>query len=83
MTLKSSLVFISFFRILGIESEIVSAEECAKICPLIKTDDVIGALYVMDDLSAGDPGDICRSLSRGAQMQGVVTFRCVLLDTSS
>lgn len=57
-------------RSLGLQSEIVSAAECAKICPVLKTDDIVGALYVSDDVSAGDPGDICRSLSQEARSQG-------------
>ena len=59
------------FRSLGLHSEIISAAECAKICPILRTDDIVGALYVDDDISAGDPGDICRSLSQQAQSQGV------------
>ena len=52
------------------ESEIVSASECARICPLIRTDDILGAMYVPNDICAGDPGDICRSLSQASQLQG-------------
>ena len=38
----------------------------------------------MDDLSAGDPGDICRSLSRGAQLQGLsIKATCITYWTFS
>lgn len=58
-------------RSLKLESEIVSAEDCAKICPLLRTDDIVGALYAANDLSACDPSDVCRALSSEAQSQGV------------
>lgn len=65
-------------RSLGIESEIISAEECAAMCPFLMTDDVIGALYKASDVCAGDPSDICRAMAQGAQMQGdlniILTF---------
>lgn len=58
-------------RSLGIDSEIVSPEECARICPVLRTDDLYGALYNPVDVCAGDPSDICRSMSQGAQLQGM------------
>ncbi len=37
----------------------------------MRTDDVLGGLYVETDLCAGDPSDICRSMAVGAQKQGM------------
>ena len=30
-----------------------------------------GALYVPDEISAGNPSDICQSLAKGASLQGI------------
>ena len=59
-------------RSLGIDSEVISPEECARICPVLRTDDLYAGLYNADDVCAGDPSDICRSLAKGAQLQGRV-----------
>ena len=57
-------------RSLGIDSEVISPEECARICPVLRTDDLYAGLYNADNMSAGDPSDICRSLAKGSQLQG-------------
>lgn len=69
----------SLFRSLGVESEIVSAEDCSKICPILRTDDILGALYVPKDVSACDPSDICRTLSQQAQSQGVIMCKYTIV----
>ena len=66
---------LSLFRSLGLESDIVSSKECAQICPILNTEDVVGAIYVSNDISAGDPGDICRALSLEARSEGNITYQ--------
>ena len=58
-------------RTLGLKSEIISANEVAEICPLLRTDDIEGALYVCDDIAGCDPSDICRTLSSESRSQGM------------
>lgn len=57
-------------RCVNIESEIVTPGEISKICPILRTDDVVGALYVANDASACDPSDVCRAMSTQAKLNG-------------
>ena len=59
-----------FHRCLNIKSEIVTPEEVSKICPILRTDDVVGALYAANDFSACDPSDVCRAMATQAKSNG-------------
>lgn len=48
----------------------ISPAECNQLWPYLNTDDLHGALYYAGDICAGDPSDICRSMAKGAQLQG-------------
>ncbi|XP_064388313.1 pyruvate dehydrogenase phosphatase regulatory subunit, mitochondrial-like isoform X2 [Halichondria panicea] len=54
-----------------IEAEIISPEQASELCPILKTDDLAGALYIPGDPSMGNPSDLIQSLAKGATMQGV------------
>jgi glycine/D-amino acid oxidase-like deaminating enzyme len=54
----------------GIEFEFVSPAEAAKIYPLLRTDDLTGAVWIPGDGKA-NPTDLTQSLARGARMRGV------------
>jgi glycine cleavage system aminomethyltransferase T/glycine/D-amino acid oxidase-like deaminating enzyme len=54
----------------GIEFEFVSPAEAAKIYPLLRTDDLAGAVWIPGDGKA-NPTDLTQSLARGARMRGV------------
>ena len=57
-------------RCFNIKSEIVTPEEVSKICPILRTDDVVGALYIANDISACDPSDVCRAMATQAKSNG-------------
>jgi 4-methylaminobutanoate oxidase (formaldehyde-forming) len=51
-------------------TEVISAEECGKLCNgLIKTDDIVGGLWLPND-GSGSPTDLTMSLLAGAKMRG-------------
>jgi glycine cleavage system aminomethyltransferase T/glycine/D-amino acid oxidase-like deaminating enzyme len=54
----------------GIEFEFVSPEEAGRIYPLLRTDDLAGAVWIPGDGKA-NPTDLTQSLARGARMRGV------------
>ena len=54
----------------GIEFEFVSPAEAGKIYPLLRTDDLAGAVWIPGDGKA-NPTDLTQSLARGARMRGV------------
>jgi 4-methylaminobutanoate oxidase (formaldehyde-forming) len=54
----------------GIEFEFVSPAEAGKIYPLLRTDDLAGAVWIPGDGKA-NPTDLTQSLAKGARMRGV------------
>src|SRR6266700_5046414 len=54
----------------GIEFEFLSPAEAGKIYPLLRTDDLAGAVWIPGDGKA-NPTDLTQSLARGARMRGV------------
>src|SRR2546430_3665484 len=54
----------------GIEFEFVSPAEAGKIYPLLRTDDLAGAVWIPGDGKA-NPTDLTQSLARGARLRGV------------
>ncbi len=53
----------------GIEFEFVSPAEAAKIAPILRTDDLSGAVWIPGDGKA-NPTDLTQSLARGARQRG-------------
>ena len=54
----------------GIEFAFVSPAEAGKIYPLLRTDDLAGAVWIPGDGKA-NPTDLTQSLAKGARMRGV------------
>ncbi len=57
-------------RAFGIEVAEIDAAEAGRLWPLMRTDDVIGAVYSPDD-GRVNPSDLCAALARGARQRGV------------
>src|SRR5580700_2232093 len=55
----------------GIECEVISASETGRRYPLLRTDDLVGALWLPGDGRA-DPVDLTAALARGARRRGAV-----------
>lgn len=66
--------FASMARGMGVEFEVLDAEECARRHPLISTDNLIGGLW---DGSDGDidPASLCQALARRARLAGAEIYR--------
>lgn len=57
------------FRSWGIDCKLVTPEEITKLCPLVRTDDIKGGIWIPGD-GVGDPLQICQSLVKVAQEGG-------------
>ena len=66
--------FASMAKGMGVEFEILDAEECARRHPLITTDRLMGGLW---DASDGDvdPAQLCQALARRARKAGAEIYR--------
>ncbi len=60
-------------RAQGVACEIISIEEAAKKYPVMRTDDLLGALWLPDDAKV-NPADVTQALARGARMNGARIF---------
>ncbi|MEA2876149.1 MAG: hypothetical protein QOF14_1345 [Hyphomicrobiales bacterium] len=56
-------------RAQGVACEIVSIEEAARKYPVMRTDDLLGALWLPEDAKV-NPADVTQALARGARMGG-------------
>src|SRR6478736_3452826 len=56
-------------RSFGIEFEFVSPAEAGSIAPILRTDDLAGAVWIPGDGKA-NPTDLTQSLAKGARMAG-------------
>src|SRR5579872_462051 len=54
---------------LGVEAEFISPQEAGKLWPLMRTDDLTGAVWIPGDGKA-NPTDLTQSLAKGARMGG-------------
>ncbi|MBT9458765.1 MAG: FAD-dependent oxidoreductase [Burkholderiaceae bacterium] len=54
----------------GVECELISTAEAGKLYPLMRTDDLQGAVWIPGDGKA-NPADLTMSLARGARNRGV------------
>ena len=57
-------------RSCGIEVQVVSPQEAGAIYPVMRTDDLQGAIWIPGDGKA-NPADLCMSLAKGARNRGV------------
>ncbi|NNK78373.1 MAG: FAD-dependent oxidoreductase, partial [Litoreibacter sp.] len=66
--------FTSMARGMGVEFEVIDAEECARRHPLISTENLLGGLW---DLFDGDidPAQLCQALARRARKAGAEVHR--------
>jgi len=60
----------------GIEFEFVSPAEAGSIAPILRTDDLAGAVWIPGDGKA-NPTDLTQSLAKGARMRGAAIFEGV------
>jgi 4-methylaminobutanoate oxidase (formaldehyde-forming) len=60
----------AFNRFLGIDVHEISADEVAKLFPLVRRDDVLAGFFVPEDGKA-NPVDVTMSLAKGARQLGV------------
>jgi 4-methylaminobutanoate oxidase (formaldehyde-forming) len=63
----------------GIEFEFISAMEAGRIYPLLRTDDLAGAVWIPGDGKA-NPTDLTQSLARGARMRGARIFEAARVN---
>jgi glycine cleavage system aminomethyltransferase T/glycine/D-amino acid oxidase-like deaminating enzyme len=57
----------------GIEFEFITPAEAGKLCPILRTDDLSGAVWIPGDGKA-NPTDLTQSLAKGARQRGVRIF---------
>jgi glycine/D-amino acid oxidase-like deaminating enzyme len=60
-------------RSFGIDFEFISPAEAGAIYPILRTDDLSGAVWIPGDGKA-NPTDLTQSLARGARMRGARSF---------
>jgi sarcosine dehydrogenase len=60
-------------RAQGVACEIISIEEAARKYPVMRTDDLLGALWLPDDAKV-NPADVTQALAKGARMNGARIF---------
>lgn len=66
--------FVSLAKGMGVDFDIIDADECKKRHPLISTDNLLGALW--DPLDGDiDPAQLCQALARRARKAGAEVYR--------
>ena len=66
--------FLSMAKGMGVEFELIDAEECKKRHPLIETHEMLGGLW--DPLDGDiDPAQLCQALARRARLAGAEIYR--------
>jgi len=66
--------FASMARGMGVEYEVIDADECARRHPLISTDNLIGGLWDGEDGDI-DPAQLCQALAYHARKKGAQVYR--------
>ncbi|UWR25226.1 FAD-dependent oxidoreductase [Sulfitobacter sp. S223] len=66
--------FASMARGMGVEYEIIDAEECARRHPLISTENLLGGLWDGEDGDI-DPAQLCQALAFHARKAGAEVYR--------
>ena len=59
----------SMAKTVGVEANVISMEEAAELWPLMRTDDLVGALHIPQD-SITSPVDTTMAMAKGARMRG-------------
>lgn len=59
----------SLARLFGVEADVVSPEEAGRLWPLIRTDDLVGAVWSPED-GRVNPSDLCAALTKAARANG-------------
>ena len=57
-------------RSFGVDVDIISPQRAGELCPILRTDDLQGALWIPGDGKA-NPADLTMSLAKGARNRGV------------
>ncbi|MEI8267965.1 MAG: FAD-binding oxidoreductase, partial [Betaproteobacteria bacterium] len=57
-------------RSFGVEVELISPRQAGELYPVMRTDDLQGAIWIPGDGKA-NPADLCMSLAKGARNRGV------------
>ena len=66
--------FLSVAKGMGVDFELIDADECARRHPLISTDNLLGGLW--DPLDGDiDPAQLCQALARRARRAGAEVYR--------
>lgn len=60
-------------RAFGIDAHVIGAKEAGELWPLMRIDDIIGAVYSPDD-GRLNPSDLCAALAKGARARGARIF---------
>src|ERR1041384_2349136 len=60
-------------RAQGVACEIISIEEAARKYPMMRTDDLLGALWLPEDAKV-NPADVTQALAKGARQKGAQVF---------
>jgi 4-methylaminobutanoate oxidase (formaldehyde-forming) len=63
----------SLARAFGVEAHLCSPQEAGKLWPLMRTDDLVGAVWLPGDGKA-NPADLTQALARGARTAGIRIF---------
>ncbi len=66
--------FTSMARGMGVEYEVIDAEECARRHPLISTENLLGGLWDGEDGDI-DPAQLCQALAFHARKSGAEVYR--------
>lgn len=66
--------FASMARGMGVEFEVIDAEECARRHPLISTENLVGGLWDGEDGDI-DPAQLCQALAFHARKAGAEVYR--------
>jgi len=66
--------FASMARGMGVEYEVIDADECARRHPLISTDNLLGGLWDGEDGDI-DPAQLCQALAFHARRAGAEVYR--------
>ena len=63
----------SLAKLFGVETHELSAAEAAQLWPMMRSDDIIAAIYSPDD-GRVNPSDLCAALTKGAKAGGARVF---------
>ena len=64
-----------------IKCELVSPDRISELCPLLRTDDLVGGLWVPGD-GVGNPYEICRALAALSAEMGVKVIQVIFRNMS-